>query len=53
MNVIPIKNNEGEILKDDVIVSDVIENKKERSYYTSTVAKIDQDYTIKNTNKIW
>ena len=50
MNVIPVKNNEGEILKDDVIVSDVIENKKERSYYTSTVAKIDQDYTIKNTN---
>ena len=49
MNVIPVKNNEGEILKDDVIVSDVIENKKERSYYTSTVAKIDQDYTIKNT----
>ena len=29
MNVIPVKNNEGEILKDDVIVSDVIENKKE------------------------
>ena len=27
MNVIPVKNNEGEILKDDVIVSDVIENK--------------------------
>lgn len=50
MNVIPVKNNEGEILKDDVIVSDVIENKKERSYYTSTVTKIDQDYTIKNTN---
>ena len=50
MNVIPVKNNEGEILKDDVIVSDVIENKKEGSYYTSTVAKIDQDYTIKNTN---
>ena len=50
MNVIPVKNNEGEILKDDVIVSDVIENKKERSYYTSTVANIDQDYTIKNTN---
>ena len=50
MNVIPIKNNEGKILKDDVIVSDVIENKKERSYYTSAVAKIDQDYTIKNTN---
>ncbi len=50
MNVIPVKNNEGEILKDDVIVSDVIENKKERTYYTSAVAKIDQDYTIKNTN---
>lgn len=50
MNVIPVKNNEREILKDDVIVSDVIENKKEGSYYTSTVAKIDQDYTIKNTN---
>lgn len=50
MNVIPVKNNEGEILKDDVIVSDVIENKKEGTYYTSTVAKIDQDYTIKNTN---
>lgn len=50
MNVIPVKNNEGKILKDDVIVSDVIENKKERTYYTSTVAKIDQDYTIKNTN---
>ena len=50
MNVSPIKNNEGKILKDDVIVSDVIENKKEGSYYTSTVAKIDQDYTIKNTN---
>ena len=30
--------------------TDVIENKKEGSYYTSTVAKIDQDYTIKNTN---
>ena len=29
MNVIPVKNNEGEILKDDVIVSDVIENKKD------------------------
>ena len=50
MNVIPVKNNEGEILKDNVIVSDVIENKKERTYYTSAVAKIDQDYTIKNTN---
>lgn len=50
MNVIPVKNNEKKILKDDVIVSDVIENKKERTYYTSTVAKIDQDYTIKNTN---
>ena len=50
MNVIPVKNNEGKILKDDVIVSDVIENKKERTYYTSAVAKIDQDYTIKNTN---
>ena len=50
MNVIPIKNNEGKILKDDVIVSDVIETKKEGSYYTSTVAKIDHDYTIKNTN---
>ena len=50
MNVIPVKNNEEKILKDDVIVSDVIENKKEGSYYTSTVAKIDQDYTIKNTN---
>ena len=50
MNVIPAKNNEGKILKDNVIVSDVIENKKERTYYTSAVAKIDQDYTIKNTN---
>lgn len=50
MNVIPVKNNEGEILKDNVIVSDVIENKKERTYYTSAVSKIDQDYTIKNTN---
>lgn len=50
MNVIPVKNSEENALKDDVIVSDVIENEKERTYYTSTVAKIDQDYTIKNTN---
>lgn len=50
MNAIPAKNSEEDALKDDVIVSDVIENKKEGSYYASAVTKINQDYTIKNND---
>ncbi len=50
MNVIPAKNDEGNMLKEDVIVSEVIENKKDGTYYASTVKKIDQDYTIKSND---
>lgn len=50
MNVIPAKNDEGNTLKEDVIVSEVIENKKDGTYYASIVKKIDQDYTIKSND---
>ena len=50
MNVIPVKNSEGNALKDDVIVSDVIENKSHTSYYANAISKVDQDYTIEKEN---
>ncbi len=50
MNVIPVKNGEVNELKDEVIVSDVIENKSHTSYYANAISKVDQDYTIKNND---
>ena len=50
MNVIPVKNSKGNTLKDDVIVSDVIENKSHTSYYANAISKVDQDYTIEKEN---
>ena len=50
MNVIPVKNSEGNALKDDVIVSNVIENKSHTSYYANAISKVDQDYTIEKEN---
>ncbi len=50
MNVIPVKNSKGNALKDDVIVSDVIENKSHTSYYANAISKVDQDYTIEKEN---
>ncbi len=50
MNVIPVKNSEGNALKDDVIVSDVIENRSHTSYYANAISKVDQDYTIEKEN---
>lgn len=50
MNVIPVKNSKGNALKDDVIVSDVIENKNHTSYYANAISKVDQDYTIEKEN---
>ena len=50
MNVIPVKNSKGNTLKDDVIVSDVIENKSHTSHYANAISKVDQDYTIEKEN---
>ena len=50
INVIPVKNGDVNALKDEVIVSDVIENKSHTSYYANTISKVDQDYTIEKEN---